>query len=187
MNIGDWISPFRSIEGAPPQVLGAFLRWCLSGAWPVLWLAAGFSALAGAMEAGTAWILGRVIDATVSSGAEAFFTGPNLGLILGSIAFFLIARPLFFGLSSASNSIMVAPNLNPMVLSRLHRWTLGQNVTFFDDDFAGRIAQKQMQTARAVTDVAVEMINVVSFALASLLGSVLLLVAIDLRLSLIHI
>ena len=181
MNIGDWISPFRPVEGAPPQMLGAFLRWCLSGAWPVLWLAAGFSALAGALEAGMAWILGRVIDATVSSGAEAFFTGPNLGLILGSIAFFLIARPLFFGLSSASNSIMVAPNLNPMVLSRLHRWTLGQNVTFFDDDFAGRIAQKQMQTARAVTDVAVEMINVVSFALASLLGSVLLLVAIDWR------
>jgi ATP-binding cassette subfamily B protein len=68
-----------------------------------------------------------------------------------------------------------------MVLSRLHRWSLGQNVSFFDDDFAGRIAQKQMQAARAVTDVAVEMINVVSFALASLFGSILLLVAIDWR------
>jgi ATP-binding cassette subfamily B protein len=63
----------------------------------------------------------------------------------------------------------------------LHRWTLGQTVTFFDDDFAGRIAQKQMQCARAVTDVASEVINVVAFALASLVGSVLLLVAIDWR------
>ncbi len=157
------------------------MRWCFSGAWPVLFLAAFLSALAGAMEAGTAWILGRVIDAAVSAGPEAFFDGRNFGLILGAIAFFLIARPVLFGLSSASNSIMVAPNVNPMVLSRLHRWTLGQNVGFFDDDFAGRIAQKQMQAARAVTDVAVEVINVVAFALASLIGSIALLVAIDWR------
>nr|WP_216859478.1 ABC transporter ATP-binding protein [Sulfitobacter aestuariivivens] len=157
------------------------MRWCLGGAWPILFLAAFLSAAAGAMEAGTAWILGRVIDATVSSGAEAFFDGQNIALMLGAIAFFLILRPILFGLSSASNSIMVAPNVNPLVLSRLHRWTLGQNVGFFDDDFAGRIAQKQMQAARAVTDVAVELINVVAFALASLIGSVVLLVAIDWR------
>ena len=58
---------------------------------------------------------------------------------------------------------------------------MGQTVGFFDDDFAGRIAQKQMQAARAVTDVVSELINVVAFALASLLGSVLLLFAIDWR------
>lgn len=181
MNIADWINPFAKAEGPPPQTLGAFMRWCLSGAWPVLWLAACISALAGAMEAGTAWILGRVIDATITAGPEQFFDGQNIALILGAIAFFLLVRPILFGLSAASNSIMVGPNVNPMVLSRLHRWTLGQNVTFFDDDFAGRIAQKQMQTSRAVTDVAVEMINVVAFALASLIGSIVLLVAIDWR------
>jgi ABC-type multidrug transport system fused ATPase/permease subunit len=69
----------------------------------------------------------------------------------------------------------------PLVLSRLHRWTLGQAVTFFDNDFAGRIAQKQMQAARAVTDVATEVINTVAFALASVIGSVLFLLAIDWR------
>ncbi len=100
-------------------------------------------------------------------------------MIAVAIGFFLIARPLLFGLSAASNAIIVQPNLNPLVLSRLHRWTLGQNVSFFADDFAGRIAQKQMQTARAVTDVASEVINVVAFALASLVGSVLLLTAIN--------
>ncbi|SFG92137.1 ATP-binding cassette, subfamily B [Sulfitobacter dubius] len=157
------------------------MRWCLSGAWPVLWLAALLSAAAGAMEAGTAWILGKVIDATVSAGPERFFEGSSLVLVLGAVAFFLVARPVLFGLSSASNAIMVQPNVNPLVLSRLHRWTLGQNVNFFDEDFAGRIAQKQMQAARAVTDVAAEVINVVAFALASLVGSVALLLAIDWR------
>jgi ATP-binding cassette subfamily B protein len=67
----------------------------------------------------------------------------------------------------------------PLVLSRLHRFTLGQAVTFFDNDFAGRIAQKQMQTARAVTDVISESVNVISFSLASLIGSALFLVSIN--------
>ena len=173
------IKPFLHADGPPPDKMGGFLRWCLSGAWPVISLAALFSALAGAMEAGTALILGMVVDATVASGPDTIFAGQNLAIMLGAVAFFLILRPLLFGLSSASNSILVQPNINPLVLSRLHRWTLGQSVTFFDDDFAGRIAQKQMQTARAVTDVVTEFINVVAFALASLVGSVLLLAAID--------
>ena len=181
MSISDWINPFSAAEGPPPQTLGAFMRWCLSGAWPVLWLAAFLSAFAGVMEAGTAWILGKVIDATITAGPEKFFDGSNIALILGALAFFLLVRPILFGLSSGSNAIMVQPNINPLVLSRLHRWTLGQNVGFFEDDFAGRIAQKQMQAARAVTDVASETINVVAFALASLLGSVALLIAIDWR------
>ncbi|MEP1767284.1 MAG: ABC transporter ATP-binding protein [Sulfitobacter sp.] len=179
MNMGNWINAFRPADGPPPQTLGAFMRWCLSGAWPALWLAAAMSATAGVLEAGTALILGWVIDATVASEAEAFFDGGNIALIAIAVGFFLIARPLFFGLSAATNAIIVQPNVNPLVLSRLHRWSLGQNISFFDDDFAGRIAQKQMQTARAVTDVAAEMINVVAFALASSVGSVLLLTSIN--------
>lgn len=184
MKIGNWIEAFAPAEGPPPENLGAFMRWCLSGAWPALWLAAGLSALAGALEAGTALILGMVIDATARAGPDAFFEGDNIALLTGSIAFFLLARPLFFGLSASANAIIVQPNVNPLVLSRLHRWTLGQTVGFFDDDFAGRIAQKQMQAARAVTDVVSEVINVVAFALASLAGSVLLLLAIDWRVAL---
>jgi len=179
VKIGDWINPFRPADGPPPQTLGAFMRWCLSGAWPALWLAAAFSALAGALEAGTALVLGWVIDAALASGPDAFFDGRNTVMIATAVGFFLIARPLFFGLSAASNAIIVQPNVNPLVLSRLHRWSLGQNVGFFDDDFAGRIAQKQMQASRAVTDVASEVINVVAFSLASLIGSVLLLTAIN--------
>ncbi|MBI6629334.1 ABC transporter ATP-binding protein [Pontibaca salina] len=184
MKIGNLIDAFRPAEGQPPVTLLAFFRWCLAGAWPALWLAALFSAAAGAMEALTALILGLVIDAAAASGPESFFDGTNTMLILSAIAFFLIARPVLFGLSAASNSMVVQPNVLPLVLSRLHRWTLGQAVTFFDDDFAGRIAQKQMQTARAVTDVAAEVINVVAFALASLIGSLALLGAIDWRVTL---
>jgi ATP-binding cassette subfamily B protein len=75
--------------------------------------------------------------------------------------------------------VIINPNILPLVLSRLHRWTMGHAVTFFDNDFAGRIAQKQMQTARAVTEVASEFVNVVTFALASVLGSAAFLVSVD--------
>ena len=173
------IDPFAAAEGPPPHSLWPFMRWALRGSWPALGLATFISALAGLMEAATALIMGLVIDSTAARSPEAYFTGETLVVLAASVAFFMVLRPLAFGLSSAANSILVAPNVNPLVLSRLNRWTLGQAVQFFDNDFAGRIAQKQMQTARALTDVVVEVINVVAFALASLLGSVLLLVAID--------
>ncbi|MGR3623193.1 ABC transporter ATP-binding protein [Pseudophaeobacter sp.] len=184
MKLGNLIDAFQPAKGAPPRQLGAFLNWCLSGAWPMLIAAAAVSALAGAMEAGTALILGLVIDTALASGPEAFFSSQNMLIVIGAMGFFLLVRPVLFGLSAAANAIVVQPNVNPLVLSRLNTWSLGQSVRFFDDDFAGRIAQKQMQTASAVTSVATEMINVVAFALASLVGSVALLGAIDYRITL---
>ena len=175
---GNWIDAFRPADGPPPRTLGAFFRWALGGSFPVLSVAAAISAAAGTAEVFTAILLGLVIDTALGTGPDNFF-GVNLWLIAGVLAFFLLARPLLFGLSSMANAVIVAPNVNPLVLTRLHRWTLGQSVTFFDDDFAGRIAQKQMQTARALTDVASEVINVVFFALASLVGSALLLTTIN--------
>ncbi len=175
---GNLIDAFAYAEGAPPQTLLAFFQWALAGSLRVLSVAAGVSAFAGALEVMTAIILGRVIDTALAAGPEGFFSS-NVLFLAGVLAFFLILRPVAFGLSSAANSVVVGPNVMPLVLTRLHRWTLGQSVTFFDNDFAGRISQKQMQTARAVTDVAVETINVVFFALASLIGSALLLTTIN--------
>ncbi|WP_050527062.1 ABC transporter ATP-binding protein [Pseudorhodobacter aquimaris] len=181
--IGGLIEAFRPADGPPPQTLGAFFRWCLSGSWLMLLLAGVLSAIAGGMEVISALFLGWVIDAAVETGAEVFFT-QHFWLLVGFVGFYLILRPLAFAASAASNSIIVGPNVLPLVLSRLHRWTLGQAVTFFDNDFAGRIAQKQMQAARAVTDVATEVINTVAFALASVIGSAVFLVAVDFRVGL---
>jgi ATP-binding cassette subfamily B protein len=181
-NAADWasglIAPFAQADGPPPRELRAFFMWALKGSVPVLWIAAGLSALAGTMEVMTALILGRVIDAALTTGPALFFS-ENWITLSGFLVFFMLLRPMSLGLSAAANAIVVQPNVMPLVLSRLHRWTMGQAVTFFDDDFAGRIAQKQMQTARAITEVTSELINVVAFALASLLGSVLLLTTIN--------
>jgi len=172
------IDAFRPAESDPPQKLLAFFRWALQGAWPALFISGALSAAAGVLEIVSALLLGMVIDATLAATPGRVFAD-NCQLMAGFAAFYLVLRPLVFGLSSVSSNVVVGPNVLPLVLSRLHRWTMGHAVTFFDNDFAGRIAQKQMQTARAVTDVATEVINTVFFALASIFGSALFLLAVD--------
>jgi ATP-binding cassette subfamily B protein len=58
-----------------------------------------------------------------------------------------VLRPLTFGAYAAFQSVVIGPSLNVLVLSRLFRWTLGQDITFFDNDFAGRIAQSRCRRA----------------------------------------
>jgi ATP-binding cassette subfamily B protein len=172
------IDPFVRVGEAPPQTLWAFLRWALSGSWGMLAVAGLVSMLAGTSEVISALMLGWIVDGALGSSPEAFFE-KNLWLFLGFVVFYLVLRPAVFGASARTQSVWVAPNLMPQVLSRIHRFTLGQAVTFFDNDFAGRLAQKQLQTARAVTDVATEVINTVLFALASVIGSAIFLLVID--------
>jgi ATP-binding cassette subfamily B protein len=176
------IPPFERSDGAPPRTLWAFFRWCLDGAWPPLIVAFAASAAAGATEIATAFFLGAVID-SVADPSQGYLAR-NVGLLALFVVFYTILRPAIFGTSAALNGLTVQPNVYPLVQSRLHRWTMGQSVTFFDNDFAGRIATKQMQTARAVTSVTSEFINVVAFALSSLIGSVILMLAIDWRIAL---
>ncbi len=180
--LGDLIAPFAAADGPPPRTLRAFTRWCLAGTWPVIWLATALSALAGLMEVAGAWLLGRVIDST-TAGAEAGYFGNHIGLIVLYVAFYLALRPFFFGASAAFNGIVLPPNLAPLIQSRLHRWTLGHDIRFFDNDFAGRIAQKQMQAATALVNVVTETINAGAFAIATLIGAVGLLAFIDWRIA----
>ncbi|KQI73597.1 multidrug ABC transporter ATP-binding protein [Loktanella sp. 5RATIMAR09] len=175
-----WIDPFEPAEGPPPQTLMAFLRWCLKGSTKITLWAGLVSALAGTLEVATALMLGWVIDAALNSSGEGYFT-ENVVLLLGVTAFFVVLRPIILGVSGVMQAVVVGPSLGNLILSRLHRHSLGQSVTFFDDDFAGRIAQKQMQAARATTDLIVDMIHTVAFALASLVGSIILLFTIDAR------
>ena len=183
MTPGPAIPPFDPAKGPPPQTMWRFFRWALSGAWAGIIWSAFWSSIAGLMEAISATLLGLIIDAAnTTDPAKAL--SEHWVLLVGFALFYVLVRPAVFGLNTSSSSIIVEPNLFPLILSRLHRWTIGQAVTFFDNDFAGRIAQKQMQTARAATDVVSGTVETVAYALASVLGSVAMLLAIDARVSL---
>ncbi len=184
MPLSTLINAFRPAEGAPPRTLAAFVRWALSGSWPGIWIATIISAAGGMIEVMAALVMGLVVDAATGGHIDTFFVD-NWVMLAGFVVFFMVLRPVAFGLNSAANFLTIAPNVDPLVLSRLNRWTMGQDIGFFDNDFAGRIAQKQIQTARALTEVVSESINTVAFALSTMVGSVALVGSIDWRLGLV--
>ncbi|WP_112320361.1 ABC transporter ATP-binding protein [Oceanibium sediminis] len=172
------IDAYASADGPPPGRLGAFVNWAVSGAWPVLILAAVVGVFVGMLEIGSALLIGWVIDDALAYGTEGYIAA-NWLFLLGAAAFYVLLRPLVMGLGAALNSLAVAPNVSALVLGRLHTHVLGQHIQFFDDDFAGRLAQKEMQTSRAVTDVAVDVTMTIFFAFSTLIGAAGLMATVD--------
>ncbi len=165
--------PYAPADGPPPRRLGPFFRWALRGSGRIILAAALMNVAAGVTEALGARVLGHVIDSLLGA-TPAGFGALAAGLLALLAGFFILLRPVLLGLGSAFNQYVLAPNLSAAVLSRISRWTLGHSVEFFDNDFAGRIAQKQLQVANSLTEVTIETINTVVFALTAALASLAL-------------
>ncbi len=182
MTPSKWIDAFAHADSPPPRSFVPFVRWVLRGSGPALGASAAVSILSGVVEVMAALVLGMVVDAALEGTPADVFSDPT-GILVFALFFFLVIRPVLFGLNALTQNIVLAPNVMMLVLQRVHRHSLGQSVTFFDNDFAGRISQKEMQTARALTDTVIETINTVFFALASVVGAILLLGTVDLRIA----
>ena len=168
--LANLIDAFARADGPPPDRLGRFVLWVLRGSLPAIVLALAVSIAVGATEVASAAIIGSLIDLAQSRGPEGLVAA-SWPWLLGAVLFFLVLRPCLMGLGAALNALTLGPNLYPLVLSRLHRHTLGQALSFFDDDFAGRIAQKQQQTARAVTEAVTELVNTLGLAVTAIVGA----------------
>ncbi len=177
MHFTKLIDAFARADGQPPATLGTFARWCLAGAWPTIALALCVSILVGLSEVLAAFFIGWAIDLAAEHGPVGLFAD-HWGKFLALGIFFVLLRPGLMGVSGGLQSLSLGVNIFPLVMSRLHRHTIGQSLSFFDDDFAGRIAQKQQQTARAVADVVMESMNVGGFAIASAVGATALVATI---------
>ncbi len=178
----NWINYNTPALSPPPSTIGSFLFWALSGCFPLLTLSGLIAIITGIFEVSAVLILGALIDTALQSSPENPL-GEEIWLFTAGLIFFLVLRPIIFGGFSFMQTVMVSPNVFNLVLSRIHRWTLGHSIEFFDNDFAGRIAQKEMQTARAVTDVVVELLFTVLLALASVVGACLLLTSVNIYLA----
>ena len=182
MNPSNWINHKQVAQESPPTSTLSFFHWALKGSFPVLFFCSFISILTGLIEVSAVIILGLLIDAALASSNENPISNQVFLLALG-LLFFLVIRPIVFGVFSYTQTVVVSPNIFNLILSRLHKWTLGQSVTFFENDFAGRIAQKEMQTARAATDVVIEIIHTILLALASVVGAALMLTTVNVTLS----
>ncbi|GGA99897.1 ABC transporter ATP-binding protein [Allosediminivita pacifica] len=179
------IDPFAEASGPPPRRPWPFMRWALAGAWPAIWLTVLVTGLTGLSELVTARFTGWVIDAASGAAGQGDFWGSFWPVILFGLGFFLLLRPVLFVFDAAVSGVMLGPNLFPLVLARLNRHVLGHSMRFFENDFAGRISQKALQTARSLTDLVLEVTDVVVFSLAMFVGSFVLMAMIDARLLLV--
>ncbi len=177
--------PFQpDSEPVPPKALGAFMRWAL---WEFRWIILLFTVATvgfGFLDVWAAWYLGALVDMAAESGREAFLA-ENFWPLIGAALIFGLARPFAYALQSAMMSLAIGPNLGPRLLWRLHQHTLGQSLSFFEDDFAGRLASKQMQTFAAVIDAMLDTIGSIGLLLAYVIGMVAVLAAVDWRLAMV--
>ncbi|MEL0028983.1 MAG: ABC transporter ATP-binding protein, partial [Perlucidibaca sp.] len=65
----------------------------------------------------------------------------------------------------------------------VHRYLLRQSMSFYQDEFAGRIATKLMQTALAVRECVIKLIDVLNYVVVYFLGTLALVASADLRLA----
>lgn len=154
------IDPFEPAHGPPPRTLWAFGRWAMRGTERPLILLLLVSFATGLTEAATAWLVGWVVDLVATEPTNGFLSRHwlELGLIA---AFFLILRPGLMSASAAFNSRTFMPNVWTMTLNRVHRHVLGHSLKYFEDDFAGRLAQKETQSSIALADVVQESIQAI--------------------------
>ena len=162
----------------PPDRLLAFARHFLMPSWRLLLAIVAVSLVAALGEMALLVFLGMVVDwTTVTPPAEFFST---YGWALAGMAFvILVVRPLAVLLSRGLTSIAFVPGLTTLVRWRSYRYVLRQSLTFFQNDFAGRVAQKVMQSGPALRESVVNIIEGIFTLLIYLTGTIALFAGLD--------
>ena len=105
---------------------------------------------------------------------------PQLAMMAGVL---LIARPMAFLAQSLVANQAVTPGLTNLVRWQAHWHVVRQSWTFFQNDFAGRVANRVMQTGPALQNSVVSSINAVWYIVVYGSNALLLLGRADWRLA----
>lgn len=179
------VDPYQDYDAdaPPPRRLWPFLAVYLRPFRGVAALIVLFTAMVAAMEIGLIWYGGRIVDLLAEAGPAAVFE--RHGLELALVAVFIVAiRPVIGLIDVAFINQTLMPNIGTLVRWRAHRRVLRQSVGWFQEDFAGRIANRVMQTAPAVGEAAFQTFDALAYSSLYVLGAIILLADTDLRLAL---
>ena len=176
--------PFAPADGPPPNTMFSFGKWMFRGSGKAVRLMAAVSILVGLSEVTAAWSVGLIVQRISTHGRDIYFDG-FMWQLAAIVVLMLAIRPLLMIFQGGINSLSFGPGLSVLGLFRLHKYTLGQSLDFFEDDFAGRINQKQMQTTVSMGNLLMETLNAIAFAGAMLVGGAGILFVSDGRLSLV--
>jgi len=144
------VDPYPETTSIPPRGFAGFLWDCTRGLRPYLLALVVFTALLGAFEAFLFSMLGSVVDwLAVVEPSQLLETERER---LATLAAILVASVALVALQSTIKQQVLFGNFPMLLRWRFHKVLLGQSMSFYQDEFAGRIATKLMQTALAVRD-----------------------------------
>jgi len=130
-----WAFVWQSTEGLRPYIIGMTLLIAMIGAFEALLFA----------------LMGRVVDKLSTISAGSLFTDYRQELIL--LAIVLLSSTFVTWLQTLLKHQTLAGNFPMRLRWNFHRLMLNQSMSFYQDEFAGRVSAKVMQTALAVRDV----------------------------------
>jgi ATP-binding cassette, subfamily B, multidrug efflux pump len=178
------LDPFPVEEPAePPRSLVAFCLHYTRGAW--LYLSAAGLLMAGIAIA-EVWLfsfLGNIVDWLSNQSRETFLETEGWKLA-GMAIVVLGVLPMLVLLNSLFSQQTLMGNYPMRIRWLVHRYLLRQSMAFYQDEFAGRIATKMMQTALAVRECVIKLIDVLNYVVVYFIGTLVVVGISDWRLAL---
>jgi len=163
----------------PPRSFFAFLWQSTAGLRPYILLMTLCTAVIGAFEAMLFAMLGQLVDwlAQVEPSQLWATQRRNFLLLIGVLA----ASPLVVGLFALLKYQVLFANFPMRLRWNFHRLMLGQSMSFYQDEFAGRVATKVMQTALAVRDAWLTATDILAFIVIYFVTMLAIVGTFDLR------
>ncbi len=169
-------------ESQPPAGLIAYYgRYCRQ-VWPFL-LALMLNGMAVAVvEISILRFSGAVVD-ILGATSPANVWRDNGASFIAMAATVLVLRPLLQFIHDLLVQQAIAPGMTNMIRWQTHRYVLRQSLTYFANDFAGRIASNIIQAAASLRDSTVQIIDALWFVSVFAVGALSLLGRSDWRLA----
>ncbi|MDH0096328.1 ABC transporter ATP-binding protein/permease [Ectopseudomonas hydrolytica] len=171
-----------SPDVAPPEGMLRFYGHYLRQVWPLMLAVLIVGFVAAVIEVALFSFLGQLIDMAQASTDAGSFFAEHQSELLWMVLVALVIRPLVFGLHNLLTHQAVNPGLTNLIRWQNHRYVLKQSLSFFQNDFAGRVAQRVMQTGPSLRDSAMQVIDALWHVVVYAGSALYLFAAADLRL-----
>jgi ATP-binding cassette, subfamily B, multidrug efflux pump len=177
------ISPFPAeVPEAPPKTLFAFCRHYARGTELFLILMAILTGAIAVMEVSLFGFLGQLVD-LLNKNTPITLWAESKHELIAMAGIVLLGLPVAVLLHSLLMHQTLLGNFPMRIRWQAHRYLLGQSYQFYHDDFAGRIATKVMQTALAVRETIMKLLDVLLYVLIYISSIVVLFITLDIRLA----
>jgi len=170
-------------DDTPPRSVLRFYLHYLRQVWPVFAALLVVGLIVALIEVAMFSFLGRIVDLAQSTPAGKLFSAHGHELLWMAVVTLLL-RPLFNALHDLLVHQSINPSLTNLIRWQNHRYVLKQSLGFFQNDFAGRIAQRIMQTGNSLRDSAVQAVDALWHVLIYAVSSLVLFAEADWRLML---